>query len=163
MPATVSVQSGHGSAGGESWSDVTNVRFKAADNDTDDANDPVIRPTSGSAYAYEKFFRLNVTVAPVTGMSNLRFHHASGTMTTGVNHRYGERSQAAGYATPVVTASTIATSTIPTTATVLANDNGTSTGTGMYGPYVVIQWFIGTTATSGPSTAVIYRWTWDEI
>jgi len=161
MAATVAVQTGHGGSTG-TWGNVTTVRFKSADNDTADTSNPLVKPTSGTNYSYEKAYRLNVTVAPDNNLTNLRFHRSAGTPSTGITDLYGERSQATGYATPIGTISTIATTTMPTSATVLTNDNGTFTGTGQYGPFIYIQWQIGTTAVAGTQSTLTYRWTFDE-
>lgn len=164
MVATVNIQSGHGSSPG-TWSNVSSVRFKNADDDTANTSNPLVKPTSNFNYSYEKVFRLNVTAAPDNNLTNLRFHRSSGTPSTGITDFYGERSQATGYSAPTggsSTQSTIATTSMVTTATTLTNDNGTFSSTGMYGPYIYIQWRVGTTATAGTQNTLTYRWTFDE-
>lgn len=161
MAATIAVQAGHGGSTG-TWGDVTSVRFKSADNDTADTTNPLVKPTSGTNYSFEKAFRLNVSVAPDNSLSNLRFHRSSGTPSTGVTDYYGEQSQATGYTTPVGTLSTIAATPMPTSATVLTNNNGTFTGTGQYGPFIYVQWRLSTSISAGTQNALTLRWTFDE-
>lgn len=163
MAATVNIRSAHGGSNGSpsTNSNVTSIRFKSADNDTADTSNPLVKPTSGTNYSYEKWLSLNVTVAPDNNLTNLRFHRTTG-MPTGIDDYYGERTQAQGYEVPIGTVSSYATTAVPTTATVLTNNNGTFTGTGMYGPWIVLQWRIGTGASAGNQSAVTYRFTFDE-
>ena len=164
MAATVAVQSCHGGSSGSpgSTTTVTSIRFKSADNDTADTSNPLVKPTSGTNYSYEKALKLTVTVAPDNNLTNLRFHRSSGTPSTGITDYYGEQTQATGYTVPVGTVSSIATTTVPTSATVLTNNNTTFTSTGQYGPWIYLQWRIGTTASAGTQTTLTYRWTFDE-
>lgn len=161
MAATVNIQSGHSTSPG-TFANVSSVRFKAADNDTADTSNPLVKPTSGTNYSYEKVFKLNVTVAPDNNLTNLRFHRSAGSPSTGITEKYGERSIASAYVAPIGTVSTIATSAMVTSATVLTNDNGTFTGTGQYGPFIYVQWQIGTTASAGTQSTLTYRFTFDE-
>lgn len=161
MAATIAVQTGHGGSTG-TWGDVTTAQMKAADNDTADTSNPLVKPTSGTNYSYEKAFRVNVTVAPDNSLTNLRFHRSSGSPSTGITDYYGEQSQSTGYTAPVGTLSTIATTAMPTSATVLTNNNGTFTTTGQYGPFIYVQWRIGTSASSGTQNALTIRFTIDE-
>lgn len=164
MAAVIEVRAAHGGSAGSpaSQAAVTTVRFKTADNDTADTTNPLVKPTSGTNYSYEKWFKLQVTTGPDNNLTNLRFHRSAGSPSTGISDFYGEVSQATGYSVPVGTNSTLATVAMPTSATVLTNDNGTFTGTGQYGPWLVVQWDIATTASAGTQTTLTYRWTFDE-
>lgn len=67
----------HGASPG-SASDVssTTIRFKRADDDAQDTNDPIPIPTSGFNYSWRKAFKLRVDPAgsgPDNGISNVRF------------------------------------------------------------------------------------------
>ena len=165
MPAVVEIRSAHGGTDGSPGSEnaVTSVRFKSADNDTADTNNPLVRPSSGTNYSFEKWIRLYVTTAPDNNLTNLRFHRASGTPSTGISDYYGEVSQATGYKVPVGTLSSYATNPVPTTATTLTNDNGTFTGTGHYGPWIVLQWRVASNASPGTQNTLTYRFTFDEV
>ena len=164
MAATIVIQSAHGGSAGSpgSTSTVTSARMKAADNDTADTNNPLVRPTSGLNYSYEKWLRLYCSVAPSNVVNNFRFHRASGSPSTGITDLYGERSIAEGYEVPVQTNGYAATS-MPTSATSLSkNATDFSAATTQYGPWVVLQWSIGPTAVAGTQTALTYRFTYDE-
>jgi hypothetical protein len=164
MAATVVVQAGHGTTGSPTWTTVTSVRFKSADNDTADTNNPLVKPASGgTSYSFEKWFRLNCTVAPSNVINNLRFHRASGSLGTGITDYYGERNRTTeGFVTPVGTLSSYATTAVPTTATSLTKNNTDHTTTGEIGPYVVVQWRLDDTVQPGTQPTVTYRFTWDE-
>jgi len=165
MAATVVIKSAHGGTDGAPAVEntVTSIRFKTADNDTADTNNPLVKPTSGTNYSFEKWLRLHVEVAPDNSLSNLRFHRSAGTPSQGISDYYGEVSQATGYKVPVGTESIYATTPVPTTATALTNDNGTFTGTGHYGPWIVLQWRIDSTAQPGTQNTLTYRFTFDEV
>lgn len=164
MPATVSVQTGHGVTGSPSWTTVTSVRFKTADNNTADTNNPLVKPgTGGTNFSMEKWFRLWCTVAPSNVINNLRFHRSSGTPSVGISDFYGERNRTTeGFVTPVTTSSSFATTPVPTVATSLTKNNVDHTTTGEIGPYIVIQWRIADTASAGTQATLTYRWTYDE-
>lgn len=164
MAAVLEVRSCHGGSAGSpaSQSSVTAIRFKSADNDTADTSNPLVKPTSGTNYSYEKWIKLQVTTGPDNNLTNLRFHRSSGTPSTGITDFYGERTQAQNYEVPIGTLSSYATNAMVTSATVLTNNNGTFTGTGQYGPWIVLQWRISTSASAGTQTTVTYRFTFDE-
>lgn len=164
MAAQVKIESGHGNPA--TWTEVSAVRFKAADDDLANTANPLVKPTgSNITYSFEKVFRLNVTTGPSNSLNNLRFHRI-GTLPTGIEDRYGTRTQAQGYQPPVVTESTIANQGVPQSASagLLAVDNGAfgANATGMYGPYIYVQWRVSASATAGTTTSVTYRWTFDE-
>jgi hypothetical protein len=164
VAATVVVQVGHGTTGSPTWTTVTSVRFKSADNDTADTANPLVKPGSGGTnYSFEKWFRLNCTVAPSNVINNLRFHRSSGSPSTGISDYYGERNRTTeGFVTPVGTVSSYATDPVPTTATALTKNNVDHTTTGEIGPYIVIQWRIADNASAGTQATLTFRWTWDE-
>jgi hypothetical protein len=164
MAAQVKIESGHGSPA--SWTEVSSVRFKMADDDLANTSAPLVKPTgSATTYSFEKAFRLNVTTGPSNSLTNLRFHRI-GTMPTGITDAYGTRTIAQGYAAPVGSQSTIATGSVATSAGsgLLSVDNGpfSSGSTGQYGPFIYVQWAVSSSATAGTTTSVTYRWTFDE-
>lgn len=165
MPAQVKIESGRGSGTG-TWTEVSTVRFRMDDSDAANTTAPLVKPTgSATTYSFEKIFRLNVTTGPSNSLTNLRFHRI-GSMPTGITDQYGERTQAAGFTTPVGTQSSIANQNVPTSAGtgLLTNNNGpfNSGSTGQYGPYIYIQWAVSSSATAGTTAPVTYRWTFDE-
>lgn len=74
MVATVIINEWNGSSTGPTQTDKTSgtIRFKNADNATVDTNNRLIIPTSGREYSYEKWIRLEITVAPDVDIDNLR-------------------------------------------------------------------------------------------
>lgn len=74
MVASVELRVFHGAApvlGADVTGDT--LRFKRADNDTQDAVDPVPIPDEGYAYSWRKVFKLVCTAAPDNRLANLRF------------------------------------------------------------------------------------------
>lgn len=84
MPATVQLRVFHGASPGLG-ADVTGdtLRFKRADNDTQDAVDPVPIPASGDAYSWRKVVKLVATTAPSNRLANLRFFSGGESLGTG--------------------------------------------------------------------------------
>ncbi len=164
MAAVLEIRSAHGGSAGSpsSQSAVTAIRFKTADDDTANTSNPLVKPSAGTNYSYEKWIKLQVTSAPDNNLTNLRFHRASGSPSTGISDYYGERTQAQDYEVPIGTLSSYATTAMPTSATVLSGDNGTFTSTGQYGPWIVIQWRVSTSASAGTQNTLTYRFTFDE-
>lgn len=168
MAATVEIQVCHGSG---TCTAKSTVRFKAADDDEANTNNPLVKPTGSNLnYSFEKIFRLYVSQPPSNSLSTLRFHRVTG-LPTGITDKYGTRAWGQ-YSNPVGTQSLIALNTqnVPTTATQIDNSTftpttstgGATNGIGQYGPYLYIQWVIDSTATAGTTTPVTYRWTFDE-
>jgi len=135
-----------------SWSTVTQVRFKKANNNTIDLNNPLVKPSGGSFdYSFEKVLRVDVTVAPSNQLSNGALY-VNGTFPTGVNMSYKWRALGS-YATPVqIDAGVWATYTALTANTAYAWSNfGTPTGTGAPGDNLLL----GTQITSAVSAGVL--------
>jgi len=76
MPATVEVHSFHGASGSQTGASVTAVRYKQADNDTVDANNPIPIPTSNLNRSWVKSFRLYVVsgTSPANQIANIKFY-----------------------------------------------------------------------------------------
>lgn len=183
MAATVLIISGHGaySATGSptasttfatTETDITSlaVKFKTADNDTNDTLNPIMKPAAGTNYSYQKNLRAKTTVTPDGDISNLRFFGDGGSWGTGVTLR-GHSKPVGNYDTPVATQITTdggsALSDVQATftsgsplslmsaATIISNP---STGYGTQ-DLVELQLEVGTTAsrgTKGPRT-LTYR------
>lgn len=75
MAATVEIRSYHG-ATPDSGTNVASgsIRFKAADNDTVDANNPLAIPSVTTIYSYLKQFRVYATTSPSNTINNLKFY-----------------------------------------------------------------------------------------
>src|ERR1041385_8474829 len=74
MAATVLIREKN--TAGETATDKTSgtIRFKKADDATVDANNPLVKPAAGSERSYEKWLRLNVSVAPTGQITNPKFY-----------------------------------------------------------------------------------------
>lgn len=86
MPATVNIVSAHGTTGATSNVDGSSIRFKLADNDTVDSNNPVPIPAAGTNYSYVKQLRFSCGGGLSGTLNNLRFY-TSGSFGTGVGLR----------------------------------------------------------------------------
>lgn len=75
MAATVEIRSFHG-ATPDSGTNVASgsVRFKQADNDTVDANNPIPIPAAGTNYSFVKQFRFYAATTPANTINNLKFY-----------------------------------------------------------------------------------------
>jgi hypothetical protein len=143
-------------AASATWSTVTQIRFKKANNNTIDLNNPLVKPGAGNDYSFEKCLRVNVTVAPSNQLSNGELY-TNGTFPTGVEMAYKWRTLAS-YAQPVQMDGTVwGTYTALAGNTAYAwNNFGTPTGTGAPGDNVLLGARIGTSVSAGvlvsPST-----------
>jgi len=74
MPATIIIAAYHGAAPGSPTGDLdgTTVRYKVADDDAQDSNDPIPIPGSGFEYSWRKSFKILATVGPDNEIRNLR-------------------------------------------------------------------------------------------
>lgn len=85
MEATIQIHEMSALAAGTDKTSGT-VRFKAADNATVDANDPIVVPGSGSTYSYTKTLRAYMAAPPDTQVSGLEWYtDGSNGMGTGVS------------------------------------------------------------------------------
>lgn len=73
MAATIQIHEMSALATGSDKTSST-VRFKAADNATVDAADPIVIPTSGETYSYTKKLRAYMEAPPSVQVSNLRWY-----------------------------------------------------------------------------------------
>lgn len=174
MAATVLIREKNGA--GETATDKTSgtIRFKKADNATVDLNNPLVVPAAGFDLSYEKWLRMNISVAPATQIDNLRMY------TDGANN-YGTgiklfAAPIAAYVQPV----TPVTSNDPplhagttfvdvfthTSGSPLDMDNlnaGPFTTTGDIGNYLILVMQVTTTASQGVKSAESLTFSWDEI
>jgi len=152
------------------------LRFKKANDNTDDPNDPLQHPgTAGTNYSAEKFCGVLVKVNPSVNLSNLRIisNKANGIVAAGITLYYGFE---ATYVTPDLgtSVSTKATATLGSTGTntwVHSGTDTTYTNTGtnttttdiLWGDMVVFQLRLGTTCSGGEIAAWTITALYDEI
>lgn len=148
-----------------SWNAVTLLRFKFANDNNNDNNDPLVRPSTGNNYSYEKWCRINVTVAPAVQLTNLRLLLGSsvadsGGSTTGLAlyHKFTTT-----YATPIQPSSNSGYTQLTTTETTWTGAS-TMTTTGQWGDMVVFTLEIASTVVnSGELTNFNIIARYDEI
>lgn len=168
MVATVLIREKNGA--GETATDKTSgtVRFKNADDATVDLNNPMVIPGAGSDFSFDKWLRLNVSVAPDTNITNLEaYTDGTSGFGTGVNTWYRTTLPTA-YATPTQpTATTGYTDMFARTSgsplDMDAGNTGPHTGTGDKGDYLQIMLEVLSTATQGTLTAETLTFAYDEI
>lgn len=171
MAATVEVRVLHGGAPGLGVN-VTGqtLRFKRADDDLQNAQFPVDRPSVGVAYSWRKTFLLVVTGAPDNEISNLRFFSDGGSLGTGRQVLFN---RAAGYTQATAADESAAISAVDLTSLtdvapevlvpgqlVSDVDPVPTAGTGQ--DHVELQLAVDPTASPGNSTAALvcrYRYT----
>ncbi len=163
MVATVTIIEKNGAGGTGTDKTSGTIRFKNADNATVDNNNPMVIPGSGSDWSFEKWLRLNVTVAPSTQLTNLKCYlDGANTFGTGVSLW---AKAVASYATPAEgTASTgYADAFSYTAGSPLSLGAGPFTGTGEKGDHVVLLMQVASTATQGSLSAETLTFSYDEI
>lgn len=90
MAATVKIMEHNGSSGTQTDKTSGTVRFKNADDATVDLNNPLVVPSSGQEYSYEKWLRARITdMGDASQISNLRaYSDGSNGLGTGVKLWY---------------------------------------------------------------------------
>lgn len=163
MVATVQIVEKNGAGGTQTDKTSGTVRFKNADNSTVDNNNPMVIPGAGSDWSFEKWLRLNVTVAPATQISNIRAYTdgASG-FGAGVN-LWGK--SVTNFATPAeATSSTGYTNMFTyTSAAPLSLGAGPFTGVGEKGDHLVMALEVQSSAVQGSLTPETLTIAYDEI
>lgn len=161
MVATVQVHEFNGT--GTTATDKTSgtVRFKTADDATVNTSDPITIPDSDHNYSYEKYLRLDITVAPDTQITNLALYTDGGAFSTNV----WVGVQTNTYAAPALGTNTTGYTDVFTyvSTSSLAIGTGTYTATGYSGEFVKALMRVSSTATQGTLTAETLTFAYDEI
>lgn len=165
MAATVQIVEKNTAGGTETQKDGGTIRFKTADNSTVDTVNPIVIPGAGSAWSYEKWVRLNVTVAPSVNINNIRAYTGGSNPWTGVNLWW---KNGGNFATPALGTSSSGytngfTYTSGSPLTLGTTNVGPYTGTGEKGDHLVMLMEVTSTATSGQLAATTATMSWDEI
>lgn len=166
MAATVKITSHHGSTGSTTNDvDGTSIRYKQADNDTVDANNPIPIPGAGTNYSYFKQMRFNCTVAPSNLINNLKFYtDGANGLGTGMD-LLCKTVASASYVDPVANASTLVTgqsSAFTYTSGSPLAVTGSTSATGEFGDYVGTQFSVASTAGQGTSGSEVITFSYDE-
>lgn len=162
MAATVTIVEKNGAGGTPTDKTSGTVRFKNADNSTVDTANPMVKPTSGTDYSFEKWLRLNVA-GTYTEISNIKaYSDGANGLGTGV----GLFAKAVtAYATPAeATATTGYTDFFTyTSGSPLSLGAGPFTGTGEKGDHLVMIMTVLDTASGGVTPSETLTIAWDEI
>lgn len=164
MAATVQIISHHGAAGAtETQVDGGTMRYKVADNDTADANDPIPVPPSGTNYSYIKQCRFKTTVAPSNTVNNLKFYtDGANGFGTGVSLNVKTDSSYTNPATQGTTALTGTADAFSYTSGSPLSVTGSTTTTESFGDYIVSQMAVASTASPGTTPNETLTFQYDE-
>lgn len=162
MAATVTILELNGA--GATTTDKTSgtVRFKKADNSTVDLVNPLVKPSSGSDWSFQKFLQLNFA-GTYTQATNLRaYMDGANGLGTGIN-LWGQA--VASYATPAQeTANTgYADMFSYASGSSLSLGAGPFTGVGLKGNLLKMALEVQSTASGGLTPSETLTMAWDEI
>jgi hypothetical protein len=165
MAATIEIRSYHG-ATPDAGTDVAggSVRFKQADNDTADANNPVPVPAAGTNYSFLKQFRFYASVTPDNTIDNMNFY-TDGANGYGTDVNLNALTDS-GYTDPIALGAASGggsdafgyTSGSPLTVSGSINNPTT----GAFGHYLKLQITVGTSATQGTKSGETFTFEYDE-
>ena len=158
------------------------VRFKNADNATVDLIDPLVVPTTGREYSYEKWLRLQITGGAFTQIDNLRaYSDGANNYGTGIklwNTTHGviiepgnpdetlDPPQALANepgGSPTVTMTDFFAATSGAPVDLDAINTGPFTANGHIGDFLVLVMEVETTASQGVLSAETLTFAYDEI
>lgn len=163
MAATVQIVEKNGAGGTQTDKTSGTIRFKNADNSTVDTNDPLVKPTSGTDYSFEKWIRFNVSGGSYTQITNIEaYSDGSSGLGTGVGLF---AKTVASYATPAeATATTGYTDFFTyTSGSALSLGAGPFTSTGEKADHLVMIMTVDNTASGGVTSSETLTIAWDEI
>jgi hypothetical protein len=163
MAATVQIVEKNGAGGTQTDKTSGTIRFKNADNSTVDLVNPLVKPTSGNDYSFEKWLRMNVSGGTYSQITNVRaYSDGSNGLGTGVE-AYAKAVTA--YATPAE-ATAIAGYTnffTYTSGSALTLGAGPFTSTGEKADHLVMIMRIDNTCSGGVTPTETLTLAWDEI
>ena len=162
MPATVQIVEKNGAGGTTTDKTSGTIRFKNADNATVDNNNRLVVPTSGSEWSFQKWLRLNVTVAPSVDLQNFKaYSDGSSGFGTGIN-LWGK--VVGSYSTPAEETANTGYSDFFSKTSGSAYDLGAGpfTGTGEKGDHLVLAMEVLSTAGPGSLSAETITFSYDE-
>lgn len=163
MAATVQIGEKNGAGG--TFTDKTSgtIRFKNADDATVDLNSPMVKPTSGTDYSFEKWLILKVTGGSYSQITNIKaYMDGSNGLGTGVG-LYAKA--VTSFATPAeaTSASGYTDAFTYTSGSPLSLGAGPFTSTGEKGDHLVMMLTVGSTASGGLTPSETLTIAWDEI
>lgn len=163
MAATVQI--GEKNGAGATFTDKTSgtIRFKNADDATVDTNNPMVVPTSGTDYSYEKWLRFKVTGGTYTEITNVKaYMDGANGFGTGVA-LYAKA--VTSYATPAEASSTSGYTNAfsYTSGSPLTLGAGPYTSTGEKADHLVMMMTVADTASGGVLSGETLTIAYDEI
>lgn len=168
MAATIQIISLHGATGTtETQIDGGTMRFKVADNDTADANNPIPIISGNTSRSWIKQVRYKCTVTPSNTVNNLKVYtDGSSGLGTGVSVM-AKTVAAASYVDPSSQGTTALTGTTDlftyTSGSPLAVTGSISNpSTGLFGDIVQMQMEVADTATQGTTGSETVTFQFDE-
>jgi len=169
MAATIEIRSYHG-ATPDSGTDVAggSIRFKQADNDTVDANNPIPVPGAGTAYSYLKHLRFYASTTPDNVIDNLKFY-SDGNNGYGTDVNNYVKTEIA-YTDPLALGADDMGSgegyasifEYTSGAPLSVSGEITNPSTGAFGSYVKLQMTVGTTGEQGTTGSESITFEYDE-
>ena len=175
MAATVATYYYNGA--GPSGAAATNLRFKLADDNTEDTNNPCVKPAAGTNLSFWKVIALYATVAPETAINNVKLYPDAALAWTGCTLYVGDETPAtysqatgAGDSGDAMVANYGGGGVITGQTDLYDYDSGTPksiTGsiayvTGKITNYVVLQVELTTSAVGGVQAKETLTWQYDE-
>ena len=163
MAATVTIVEKNGAGGTATDKTSGTVRFKNADDATVDLNNPLVKPTSGYDYSYEKWLRTKVTGGSYSQITNVKaYSDGANGLGTGVE-AYAKAVTA--YATPAEASSISGYTDLfsYTSGSALTLGAGPYTGTGEIADHLVLICRIDNTVSGGVTPSETLTIAWDEI
>lgn len=173
MAATVLIYEWNGASGVQASTDKTSgtLRYKNADNATVDANNPLVKPTSGNNRSYEKWTRLHIGGTGPTGSITAPKFYTDGSNSYGTGiSAYILTTNPGSYATPAVPANDASgtdqfsyTSASPKALDVANAGPFSGTNTD-FGDYAVLWMTLATTvsAPQNPTSSETLTFAYDE-
>jgi hypothetical protein len=162
MAATVRIVQKNG-AGATATDAAGGVRFKNADNATVDLNNPLVKPTSGSDFSFEKWLRLEVTGGTYSQITNIKAY-SDGTNSLGTGVLLWAKAVTT-YATPAEATATTGYNNFfgYTSGSALSLGAGPYTSTGEKGDHLVMMCEVQSTASGGLAQGDSVYFSWDEV
>lgn len=194
MAATVLIKRVTGASGSQTLNDITSssTRLNTADVVADGTANPTQIPASGTNYSFWASIRLVCSVAPTTGINNIRWYtDGTNSLGTGVGLNvstvsgtngsttinYTQASGTAGVTglemganyghsitTPVDAFTYTSSAPLTVSGTFTTGvDTAANSASGSFADWVILQLTVGTTASSGVTASETITYVWDEF
>ena len=163
MAATVQILEKTGAGGTGTDKTSGTIRFKNADNAAVDLSNPMVKPTSGSDFSYEKWLRFNVSGGSYTQITNVKAYSDGGNgLGTGV---LLWAKAVTAYSTPAEATSTSGYTNFfsYTSGSALTLGAGPYSSTGEKADHLVMMCEVQSTSSGGLTPSETLTMAWDEI